>query len=413
MNRFIFKKNKREKSVDYFLLQHIFYPIKDRGVTLNRLINAGIAMLVVCVLGTWGYWLIGQGEWRWLQCLYMVLITITTVGYGEALPVSDGHGSLVFTVFLLISGLGVSFYFLSALTAFIIEGDLKEAIWRRRMGKIIQDFTGHFIVCGAGEVGKHVIVELIKARQKVIVLDSNESHLEWIDRQLETDTLEGENLEFRLMKMIGDATEDEILSLCGVERAEGLISALPTDRDNLFVVVTAHQMNPQLRIISRATNERAATKIRRAGADAVVCPNTIGGLRMASELLRPTVVGFVDLIVRDSIDNQLTVEELLIPAHSPLCGKQLLNSGIRKIGNVLVLSVFFKKKQYFNPPPELVLEEGMTLVALGEIDDLDHLKNYVIGAVIPPSLQAQFDHLKTRSIFNTPYPRLNKKKGIE
>ena len=390
---------RQHRKSESFLLKHAYYPHEANAFTGRRLLFAGASMLLISFIGTWGYWYIGGGRWGVLECLYMVLITITTVGYGEVLPISESDSSLVFTIFLLISGLGISFYFLSALTAFIVEGDLTEAMWRRRMGKRVQDLSGHYIVCGAGEVGHNVVVELLEAQKEVVVLDLNPEHLESLNRRVDVD----------LMGVVGDATEDEVLIACGAERAEGIVSALQNDRDNLFVVVTARQMSPNTRVVSRATNERAAAKMTRAGADAVVCPNTIGGLRMASELLRPTVVGFIDLIVRDGNDNKLTVEELTLPENSPVCNLRLMDSGIRRVGKALILSVLSTDKHQFNPPPEFVLRAGMTLVALGEVDDLNRLKRYLLGLT---SLSASSSDSPVVS-FENPLKELHQEEGID
>ena len=302
----------------------------------------------------------------------MVLITITTVGYGEVIPISSIEGGLILTMIVMVTGLGVSFYFLSALTAFIIEGDLREVIWRRRMSQTIQSLRNHYIVCGAGEVGHNVIVELLRARKRVICVEISHEKLDALHRRLETP----------ILCIQGDATEDEVLLACGIDRAAGIIAALQEDRDNLFVAVTARQLKDDLRIIARASNDGAATKMKRAGADAVVCPNTIGGLRMASVLLRPTVVGLMDLIVRDSAQSLLSVEEFNIPEASPLNGSSLSHSGIRQVSNSLVLLVVTESGPVFNPSPQLTLEAGMTIVALGELDELDCLERYIQGEAV-------------------------------
>ena len=394
------------------LFESVFYPVNEKVVTLKRLWFAGSSMIAVYSTGALGYYWIGGGDWRFIDCLYMVLITLTTVGYGEVIPVTGNLTATLFTIFLLVSGLGVSAYFLSSLTAYILEGDLREAIWRRKMEREILNLKDHYIVCGAGEVGQNVIEQLLNGGRDVVVLELDEERLMRIDRRLNR----------HLLSVKGDATEDEMLKACGVEHAAGLVSALQTDRDNLFVVVSARQLNRGLRIISRATNDRAATKITRAGADVVVCPTTIGGLRMASEMMRPTVVGFIDLIVRDSEDNQLTVEELEIPPNSPLDGVELSRSEIRKVGNVLVLSVVRelteveqaqskaqgdgsakpgRKDHTFNPPPHFMLKAGMTLVALGELKDLSKLKEYV-NSDAPPRSSSSSPSLSPSPSLSTP-----------
>ncbi len=373
-------KSKEPKSfaAQQVLLEQAYYPIPTESATLSRLIFAGISMYLVCLAGTIAFWFLGEGAWTWGQCLYMVLITITTVGYGEVIPVSESTEGLIVTMIVMVGGLGVSFYFLSALTAFIIEGDLREVMWRRRMGKKISSLSGHYIVCGAGEVGHNVVTELFQAGREVVVIDYVEENLATLSRRLG-----GE-----VMSLVGDATEDEVLLACGIDRAAGVVAALKQDRDNLFVVVTAKQLKSELRVISRATNERSASKMRKAGADAVVCPNSIGGMRMASELLRPAVVGFIDLIVRDSQNNQLSVEEFLIPPNSPIEGRILSKSGIRQVSNSLVLSIVHEGQQFFNPPPNLKLLSGMTIVALGDLDELSCLGRYINGHEVVPAKQA-------------------------
>ena len=152
------------------LLERAYYPMPSESATLTRLVFAGISMYLVCLAGTIAFWFLGGGAWSWGQCLYMVLITITTVGYGEVIPVSESSEGLIVTMVVMVGGLGVSFYFLSALTAFIIEGDLREVIWRRRMGKKISSLNGHYIVCGAGEVGHNVVTELFQAGDRKSVV---------------------------------------------------------------------------------------------------------------------------------------------------------------------------------------------------------------------------------------------------
>jgi voltage-gated potassium channel len=322
-----------------------------------RLAFAGLSLAIVCGVGTGGYYFIGGGEWPLRDCFYMVLITITSVGYGEILPITP-EGRL-FTMGLLICGMGVSIYFLSALTAFIIEGDLREALWRRRMHRRLADLKDHFIVCE----------ELLHANTAVVVIERDAERLEALARSF------GE----RFVGVTGDATDDEVLRDAGVEQAKGLVAALQEDQDNLYVALSARQLNPKLRIVSRANADRAPSKLTAAGADAVVSPTTIGGRRMAHELLRPNVVGFLDIVARD-VRKDLDIEEIPIPERSPLIGSTLATSNIRKKSSALVLAVMNAEGETsYNPPGSFRLEAGMTLIVLGEREQLDRLHAHLRG----------------------------------
>ncbi len=338
----------------------LHYPEITRvGQVRRRLIFAGCSVLAVMAMGTFGYYLLGaDAGWRLLDCLYMVLITVTTVGYTEVLDVRSVEYAELFTMLLLISGTGVSVYFLSAVTAFIIEGDLREAIWRRRVRGELHSASGHFIVCGAGETGSSVVEDLIASGSQVVVIENDPVRIDRLARRVGGQSF---------IALEGDATEDEVLHESGLERARGIVSTLHTDRDNLFVTVTARQLNPDMRIVSRAVDERAGQKLLRAGADAVVSPNQIGGKRMARELLHPGVVGFMDLMVRHPGQN-LTVHEVTLPDDTPLDGMTLANSGIRTASGALVLSVLQPEgeRYIFNPPPDLMLRPRMRLYVLGD-----------------------------------------------
>lgn len=342
----------------------------EEGAVRNRLAFAGFSLVLIFTLGSLGYYAIGQGRWSLEDCVYMVLITVTSVGYAEVLPVSQTGEGRLFTMGLLVLGMGVSFYFLSSLTAFIIEGDLREVLWRRRMERRLKGLSGHYIICGGGRTGKHVTEELLHDQADLVVVERDEADLDRMMREF------GD----RIIAMVGDATEDGVLKEAGVERAKGLVSTLPLDQDNLFVALSARQLNPKLRIVSRASAENVAPKLKQAGSDAVVSPVDIGGRRLAHELLRPNVVGFLDVMSRD-ITRKLDIEEMKLPPDSPLHGRTLANSGIRKVTNALVLAVFDGEDVTYNPPPDLELRGNMTLVVLGERDEIERLRTHAGASV--------------------------------
>ncbi len=345
----------------------LFYA-RDASATRERVVFAGLSVLATIVTGVLGFWLLGGGAWPLADCLYMVLITITTVGYAEVLPIEEVLGGRLFTSILLVSGMGVSLYFMSALTAFIIEGDLAESLWRRKMQRRLDTLKGHYIVCGAGQTGRSVVDEMIESGKQVVAVELDPTHLERLHRK------HGEQVIF----VEGDATDDELLLRCGVDRAAGLFATLHNDRDNLFVTVSARQLNRDLRVVSRSVEDGSDRKLLNAGAASVVSPNHIGGRRMALEMLHPRVLGFLDLIVRETQQN-LAVEECVVPPGSPVAGKTLATSGIRKAADVLILSVVDAggAKHTFNPAADFELKEGQTLVALGTAEAVERFDAYV------------------------------------
>lgn len=235
------------------------------------------------------------------------------------------------------------------------------------MRKTLDQLSGHVIVCGAGGTGRNVIEELLQSGIDVVIIDLDGEQLDALYRQLGTEPVSIE----------GDATEDIVLLNAGIERALGVITSLQTDHDNLFVVVTARQLNPSIRIVSRAVQERSRKKLLRAGADAIVSPNLIGGRRMAHEMVHPKVVGFVDLLMRDNEGALLRVDECRIGAGSDLDGVSLAKSPIRACG-VLILSIIAPDAEthVFNPPADTQLVQGMTLIAMGTREALGALHKY-------------------------------------
>lgn len=233
------------------------------------------------------------------------------------------------------------------------------------MRKAIDSMEGHVVVCGAGSTGKHVIEELIATATPFVVIDQNQEHLE----RLSTDLMQG-----RMLYVLGDATDDHALVEAGVSRARGVVAALTHDKDNLFVTLSARSLNAGARIVSKIVEDPAAVKMKKAGATSVVNPAMIGGRRMASELIRPEVNEFLDQMLRDKSKN-LRIEECTVPKGSTFAGKSIKDTPIRKETRLLVVAVRDAERNFvYNPDPEHVVEEGATLIVMGEAENVAKLR---------------------------------------
>lgn len=331
-----------------------------------RLLAGFFALIIVVIGGAIGYWFIGKGMWSFADCLYMTVITVTTVGYGEVL---DGMATAPyargFTVGLLVFGTGSIVYFASTMTAFIVEGDLQHIVKSRRLLNRIKRMKDHVIVCGAGTTGRHIIEELVASGVNVVAIDANQQALEELADKFGTR---------HFSYVLGDATDDELLAQTNVATARGIVAALSSDKDNLYLVVSARQTNPRARIIARAAELSHIEKIRRAGADSVVSPNHIGGMRMVSELLRPAVVRFLDEMLRDK-RAAYRIEEVRI-AGGNVVGQTLREARIReRFGmTVLALRPSDDAPWIYNPDATEALRAGMTLVVLGSANQVHDLR---------------------------------------
>lgn len=320
--------------------------------------RSGLLVLLLFVVGILGYLLLEGPEQGLLDAVYMTVITLTTVGYGETVDLSNSPGGKLFTVLLLLASFGALAYFVSTLTAFLVEGELQRLFWRRRMTRAIEGLSNHVIVCGAGFTGQHVVRELLATERPFVLIDTDEERM----RELAEES--GDELK----AVIGDAGDDETLRAAGIERASGLISCVSSDRDNLLVVVSARLLNPRLRIISRCIDERVEAKIRKAGADAVVSPNRIGGLRLISELVRPDAVSYLDAMLRDG-GAALRVEATPIAASSKLAGETVGALKEEQVSGLTILALRAPDGEWcYAPADEAILEAGHALVFVGPPD---------------------------------------------
>jgi voltage-gated potassium channel len=338
----------------------------------RRLGFALFLLLAILMVAAAGYRYFGGPEVTNLDAIYMAVITISTVGYTEIVDTRANPSLRVFNIFIILFGIGIMLYVFSASTAFIVEGELHDIFRRRKMLKLIRDLKDHFIVCGAGELGHHVVQELLKTRNRFVVIDHAEENLVKI-----------QNLgEFPVLK--GDAADEDVLTGAGLARARGLASVLPEDKDNLMVTVTARQMNPAIRIVARCTEARMTDKLIRAGANAAVSPNTIGGLRLASELVRPHVVGFLDVMLRES--KTLRVEEILVNNGSPWLGKTIRETEIHQRYELLALALRKPDGQTrYNPHGHTALVAGDVLLVMGDVDMIWKARAAAGETILPPA----------------------------
>ena len=336
--------------------------------SVKRLAVAALLLFGLVLVGSGGYYVLGDGRWTFGECVYMTVITLSTVGFGELARMGEVPGARTLTIMLIIGGVGTLAYVQANVTAVLVEGAIGQALRRNRMRKKIEALSGHIVVAGSGSTGKHVIEELIATKTPFVVIDRNQEHLHRI-----SELMMGGDMLF----VHGDATEDHVLPLAGIERSAGVVAALTHDKDNLFVTLSARSLNAQARIVSKVTEDESAPKMLKAGATAVVSPTQIGGRRMASELIRPEVNEFLDQMLRDK-DKSLRLEEVTVPKSSPYVGHALRDAPIRKETNLLVIAVRQPTREFvYNPEPDFVLEAGMTLVVMGAADGVKKLRTLV------------------------------------
>lgn len=325
----------------------------------RRFIFSGVAICFILLVGTTGYWFIGARGVSLVDCLYMTVITITTIGYGEIIDLSGNPGGRIFTMFIALSGIGVITYTLSNFTAFIIEGELNEAFRRKKMEKVIQKFRNHYIVCGIDREGFHIVSELFQTKRPHVVVDIDRKNIEKILEAFHDKVY-----------VEGDATDNDTLIDAGIVHAKGLFAATGDDNQNLVICLTARQLNPNIRIVARCDDFKNVSKMKKAGADAVVSPTFIGGLRIASEMIRPTAVSFLDIMLRDKEKN-LRIEEM--PVHETSAGRSVSELEIKKHPNTLLVAIKTPKDWKFNPPDDYIVEAEDTLIVMTTPDDRDEM----------------------------------------
>jgi len=327
-------------------------PIKRQIRKRSNLRLGVIAVMGAIVIGTLVFsWLEG---WSPLESLYVTIQTVTTVGYGDLTPRTLA-GRIFATAFMLVS-VGIVLYALTSTVQSIVHSEVLETLGQRRQSRKMSKLRNHFIICGAGRVGFHLLRNLIGSDQTFVVIERDPQTV-------------AELMDLGVAVLVRDATLEETLQEAGVEYARGLAACLPEDAENVYVVLTARALNPNLHIVARAAEEQAESKLIRAGANRVVAPTIIGGHRMAMALTKPAVGDFIDSVTANNLD--LGFEELKVEAASSLVGKKLSQTNIRSELDIVVVSIRRNDGQIvFNPSGEALIESGDILIAIGKSGSL-------------------------------------------
>ncbi len=328
-------------------------------ITFRKIALWAASLAAILVLGSLGFvWIEG---WSFFDGLYMTVTTLTTVGYGEVHPL-DRVGK-IYNMMLILAGMGVMLYIVGSLARVVVEGEIREALGKRKLLTRIKKLKDHYIICGFGRIGEIIARQLKERGIPLVVVESNPEHLARLE-------------EAGYDVVAGDATREEVLLEAGIERARGLVSVVHSDASNVYIVLTARSLNPKLYIVARAEERGAEQKLKRAGADKVESPYEMGGRKMAYTIMRPTVTTFIELAMTEGVD--LSMEETRVEATSSLIGLPLKDTGIRRDLDLIVVAIKRADgEMLYNPAPAAQIQAGDTLVVLGMRQNLDALEKLV------------------------------------
>lgn len=317
----------------------------------RRLAIAVAALTLVLIGGTIGYVVLGFSP---LNALYQSVTTVSTVGFREVEPL--GRAGKIFTMLLILVGVGTTLYAFGMLIETILEGRIQDLMGRRRMQRTINELSGHVVVCGWGRVGRSIAHDLFASGQELVVIDRDAERLRDCPYPI----------------VVGDATEDPVLEEAGLQRATALVAGVETDAGNLYITISARALAPHLFIVARARSEASEPKLRRVGADRVVNPQHIGGTRMAAFVLQPNVAEFIDVVMHDS-GLEFRLAEVEVGDASSLAGSTLREAHVRHETGAMVLALRGDTGFITNPPPDTVISPGHVLIAIGTSEQLDRL----------------------------------------
>ncbi len=327
----------------------------------RNLKRIAIALAILSSIGMAGFHYL-EG-WSWFDGFYMVVTSFTTIGYQEVHPLS--HAGRVFNVALILAGVSLVFLGIGSLTQALLEFSLRSFFGRRRMERDIDRLKDHYIICGAGRVGRSAARELARRPAPFVILEQNEAKAARFGNDW--------------LMLVGDATQEQTLRQVHIERARGLVAATTTDATNLYIVLTARGLNPQLKIIARASEEESEKHLLKAGADSVVSPYHFAGQRIAQSFLQPHVVSFLDSATTH-LGMDLEIGEIVVGPASEFAGKTVGSSRLRQERGVIILAIKRGQGMHFNPSPDDVIEPGDCLIAMGQPAQLRELEK---ASVLP------------------------------
>jgi len=328
----------------------------------------GTLLLFILLSGSLAYYIIGHRAYSFLDCFYMTFITISTIGYGEVIDLSASPSGRVFTMLMALAGIITLTYTFSMITALIVEGNLTDSFRRKKMEKMIEQSGDHFIVCSAERVGTHIINELASTQRPYVVIEQHPEHIEELLEKCPD-----------ALYVMGDATDNEVLLKAGIKRAIGLFATEDDDNRNLVVCFSASQLSPNLRVVSLAREPKNIDKMKQAGAASVISAEQIGGLRMASEMARPAVVSFLDIMLRDK-ERNLRIEEVSVPA--TLAGTSLLDLKLKRFRDLLLMAIKEGANWIYNPEETHLLSTDSVLVFMGTPDARIKLEKELKGTQV-------------------------------
>ncbi|GIX42268.1 MAG: potassium transporter TrkA [Leptospiraceae bacterium] len=323
-----------------------------------------ILLFFTFFFGSLGYKILYPEE-NWIRIFFMTAITLSTVGYGDVLGVERSEIGEIYTIVLILTGMGTVLYAVSSVTAFIVEGDLKNLLSEHSKIRRLNKMKNHYIICGAGDTGSQVVKELKLSGESCVIIEKEQKIIENLKKEYPD-----------VIVLQKDATEEETLKEAKIETAKGLVATLSNDKDNLFLVITARFLNPNLKIVSRAIDLSIESKLIRAGANYVISPNYIGGMRIASILLRPYAVSFLDRMLRDTT-GKFRVDEIYVEEGSYLAGKLFKESNIQKYVGVYIFAYYpalGSGECIYNPGPDVRINPGSVLIFIGNPEQHHKIK---------------------------------------